>query len=113
MDMLQILNFDDFILGGGLNVFIFISLLAYESVSHSVVPNSLQPHGLQPTRLLCLWDFSGKDTGVGCFFLLQRIFPTQGSNPGLLHYRQFLYRLGYEGNPIGVQMIYKILTVLN
>ena len=33
--------------------------------SHSVMPDSLRPHGLQPTRLLCPWDFPGKDTGVG------------------------------------------------
>ena len=38
----------------------------------------------------CPWDFQGKDTGVGCHFLLQGIFPTQGSNPGLLHCRQIL-----------------------
>ena len=35
-----------------------------ESVSHSVMPNSLRPHGLQPTRLLCPWDFPGKSTGM-------------------------------------------------
>ena len=40
----------------------------------------LQPHRLQPTRLLCPWDFLGKNTGVGCHFLLQWIFATQGSN---------------------------------
>ena len=44
--------------------------------------NSLQPHGPWPTRLLCPWDSPGKNTGVGCHFLLQGIFPTQGSNPG-------------------------------
>ena len=38
-------------------------------------------------------DSPGKNTGVGCHFLLQRIFLTQGSNPGLLHSRQTLYRL--------------------
>ena len=65
-------------------------------VSHSVVLNSLQTHGLQPTRLLCPWDFPGKDTGVGCHFLLQGIFPTHGLNPGLLHCRQILYRLSYR-----------------
>ena len=70
-----------------------------QSVSRSVVPNSLQPHGLQPTRSLCPWDFPGKDTGVGCHFLLQGIFSTQGSNPGLLHCRQILYRLSYKGSP--------------
>ena len=42
-------------------------------VSCSVVSNSLQPHGLWPTRLLCPWDFPGKNTGVGCHFLLQRV----------------------------------------
>ena len=46
--------------------------------------NSLQPHGLQPTSLLRPWDFPGKNTGVGCHFLLQRIFSTQDSNPCLL-----------------------------
>ena len=39
---------------------------------------------LTPTRLLCPWDFPGKNTGVGCLFLLQGIFLTQGSNPSLL-----------------------------
>ena len=39
---------------------------------------------LQPTRLLCPWDFSSNNTRVGCPFLLQGIFPTQGSNPRLL-----------------------------
>ena len=39
-------------------------------VTHSVVPDSLRPHGLQPTRLLCPWDSPGKGTGVGCHFLL-------------------------------------------
>ena len=61
--------------------------------------NSLWPHGLQPTRLLCPWDFPGKDTGVGCHFLLLVIFPTQGLNLGLLHCRQILYWLSYKGSP--------------
>ena len=39
-----------------------------------------------PTRLLCPWNFSGKNTGVGCHFLLQRIFRIQGLNPCLLHF---------------------------
>ena len=38
--------------------------------SHSVVTNSLRPHGLQLTRLLHPWDFPGKRTGVGCHSLL-------------------------------------------
>ena len=55
-----------------------------ESVSHSVVSKSLQPHGLQPARLLCPRNSPGKNTGVGCYALLQGIFPTQGSNLHLL-----------------------------
>ena len=42
--------------------------------------DSLWPHGLQPARLLCPWNSPGKNTGVGCHALFQRIFPTQGSN---------------------------------
>ena len=66
------------------------------SVSCSVVLDSLQPHGLQPIRVFCPWDFPGKDPGVGCYFLLQMIFPTQGSNLDLLHCRQILHHLSYE-----------------
>ena len=60
-------------------------------VSLSVMPNSLQPHGLQLTRLLCPWDFPSKYTGVIFDFLLLGIFLTQGLNLGLLHFRQILY----------------------
>ena len=42
-------------------------------------------------------DFPGKNTGVGSHFLLQEIFPTQGSNPGLPQSRQTLFHLSYEG----------------
>ena len=42
-------------------------------------------------RLLCPWDSPGKNTGVGCHFILQGIFPTQGSNLGLLHFRQIFF----------------------
>ena len=44
-------------------------------------------------------DSPGKNTGVGCHFLLQGIFPTQGSNPGLLHCRQVPYHLSHQGSP--------------
>ena len=56
------------------------------------------PHGLWPARFLCPWDSPGKNTGMGCHFLLQGIFPTQESSPGLLHCRQILYQLSYEGS---------------
>ena len=51
-----------------------------------------------PTRLLRPWNFLGKGTGVGCHLLLQGIFPTQGSNLGLLHCRQTLYPLSHQGS---------------
>ena len=54
--------------------------------------------GLHPARLLCPWDSLGKNTGVGCHFLLQEIFPTQGLNPGLPHCRQMLYHLSHQGS---------------
>ena len=63
----------------------------------SVVSHSLRPHGLKLARLLCPWDFPGKNTGVGSSSLLQRIFPAQGLNPGLLHCRCLLYHLSHQG----------------
>ena len=53
------------------------------TLSRSLVSSCLRPHGLGPARLFCSWNFPGKNTGVGCHVLLQRIFPTQGSNPRL------------------------------
>ena len=58
--------------------------------------NSLQPHELYPIRLLCPWNFPGKNTGAGSCSLFQGIFLTQGSNPSLLHYRQILYCLNHQ-----------------
>ena len=52
----------------------------------SVMSNSLLRHGLQPTKLLCPWNFLGKNTEMGCHFLLQGISLTQGSNSRLLHF---------------------------
>ena len=66
-----------------------------DSVGGSVMSDSLQPHGLQLTRLSGPWNSAGKNTGVSSHSLLQGIFPTQGSNVGLLHCRQILYRLSH------------------
>ena len=74
----------------------------YVTVWRSEVAQScetLRSHGLLPTRLLHLWNFPGKSTGVGCHFLLQGIFPTRGLNPGLPHCRQTLYHLSLQGSP--------------
>ena len=62
---------------------IFYKIIMYACVLE--LPNSLWPHDLQPTRLLCLWDPLGKNTGLDCYLLLQEIFMTQVSNLHLLH----------------------------
>ena len=67
--------------------------------SRSVVPDSATPWTVACTKFLHPWDFLGKNTGVGCCFLLQGIFPTQGPNPGLLRCRQTPYRLSPQGSP--------------
>ena len=66
------------------------------------MPYSLWPHELQPTRLLCPWDSPGKNTGVGCHFLLQGIFLRHRLNPGLPHCRQILYTPNHQGSPENV-----------
>ena len=50
-------------------------------LSRSVMSDSFQPHGQQPTRLLYPWDFPGKNTGVGCHALLQGNLPDPGIKP--------------------------------
>ena len=61
--------------------------------SHSFVSNSLWPHGLYSP-----WTSPGQNTGVGSLSLLQEIFPTQGSNPGLPDCRWILYQLSHWGS---------------
>ena len=80
--------------------FCFITFFADYSkvkvfVTQSCPPLS-DPIGLQFTRLLCPWDSPGKKTGVGCHVLLQRITPSQGSNPGLPHCWRILHQLSPE-----------------
>ena len=62
--------------------------------SRSVVSNSLRPH-----RLYSPWNSSGQNTGVGSLSLLQRIFPTQGLNPGLPHCKQISVPAEPPGKP--------------
>ena len=56
-----------------------------------VVSDSLRPHGLYSP-----WNSPGQNTEVGSLSLLQGIFPSQGSNPGLPHGRQTLYQLSHK-----------------
>ena len=64
-------------------------------------PTLCNPTDYKPVRFLRLWDSPGKNTGVGCHFLLQEIFPTQGSNPWLLHCGQILHCLSHQGGAGG------------
>ena len=76
-------------------ILIFVTLLLFQwSEGHSVMSDSLRPHGLYSP-----WNSPGQHTGVGSFSLLQDIFPTQGSIPGLPHCRQILYQLSHQGSP--------------
>ena len=70
----------------------FSSLTLKMKVAQSCL--SLRPYGLCSP-----WHSAGQNTGVGSLSLLQGIFPTQGSNPGLLHCRQILYQLSHKGSP--------------
>ena len=70
------------------------SMFSSVQFSCSVMSNSLQPHGLYSP-----WNSPDQNTGVGSCSLLQEIFPTQGSNPGLTHCRQILYPLSNKGSP--------------
>ena len=66
------------------NVTCFLGCMRACMLSHSVASDSLWPHGLQPARLLCPWNFPGKNIGVSCHFLLQGIFLTWPSNQPLI-----------------------------
>ena len=73
---------------------------SHESQSCSVMSNSLRPHGLYSP-----WNSPVQNTGVGSFSLLQGIFPTQRSNPGLPHCGQILYQLSHKGSPRILQWV--------
>ena len=68
---------DSMDMGLGAEVGAAVPILQISKFNLSVVSDSVRPRGLQPTRLLCLWDSSGKNIGVGCHDLLQGIFPIQ------------------------------------
>ena len=87
----------DVVVGRALDGCLVLALLTWyggRSESHSVMSNSLRAHGLHSP-----WNSPGQNTGVGSLSLLQGIFPTQESNPGLLHYGWILYKLSHKGSP--------------
>ena len=73
--------------------------LCYAVLSCSIMSDSLRPHEPYPPGSSVDGDSPGKNTGVGCHALLQGIFPTQGLNLGLLHYKRILYHLSHGENP--------------
>ena len=75
--------------------------------NHSVVSDSLTPWIVahQAPLFTGILQVFSKNTGVGCHPLLQRIFPTQGLNLGLLQYKWILYRLSHQGSPDNKQYV--------
>ena len=73
--------------------------------SHSVMPDSLRPHGLYSP-----WNSPGQNTGVSTLFLLQGIFPTRGLNLSLLHCRKILYQLSHMGSSLFLIRFFDILS---
>ena len=79
-----------------LNQLLFIFVLVVQLL---FVTDSLWSHGLKPTRFLCPGGSPGKNTGVGCHFLLQGIVSDQGSNPRLLHCQGDSLPVSQQGSP--------------
>ena len=82
--------------------FIFMTPVSFQYAAVVVAKSCttlLWPRGLQPFRLLCLWDFPSKNTGVGCHCLFQGIFPTQLSNLRLLHLQANSLSLSHQRSP--------------
>ena len=77
------------------------NVLLFQSccLAAKLCPTPWQPRGLQPARLLCPWDFPDKNTGVGCHFLLQGIFLSQGSNLCLLLWQVGSLPVSHWENP--------------
>ena len=85
-------------------VYIYVHVCMYICVcceSCLVVSNSLWSH-----RLYSPWNAPGQNAGVSSLSLLQGIFPTHGSNLGLLHCRRILYQLSHKGNPHMCMCVY-------
>ena len=83
----------------------YMYAMEYRVCACSVVCRSSRPHGLKPARLLCPWDFPGKNTRVGCHYLFQRIFPTQESN---LHWQVGSLPLSRQESPVKNIMLIKM-----
>ena len=76
-----------------------VSLCVHACLVTQLCPTLCNPVGYSPPGLSDHGASPGKKTGVGCHALLQGIFPTQGSNPGLRHCKQIFYHLSHQGSP--------------
>ena len=94
------------------NVYVYSWIILPSSRDwHNTINQLWKWKSLNPVQLFVTpwtirpWTTPGQNTGVGSHSLLQRIFPTQESNLGLLHCRQILFRMSYEGSPsYGINM---------
>ena len=83
----------------------------YVCLVAQLCPSLCDPMGCSPPGSSVHGDSPGKNTGMDCYTLLQGIFLTQGSNPGLLHCRQILYYLSHQGSPFSSPNDYKYIHV--
>ena len=77
-----------------------------------VMSDSLQPCGLSPNRLFCPWDFSGKNTGVGCHFLPQGDLPNPGIKPASPALAGRFFTIEPLGKPIFLYLFFFIFKIL-
>ena len=83
-------------------------MFSWNSLAFSVLclvaqscPTLCNPMDYSLPGSFCPWGFSKQEyCGVGCHALLQEMFPTQGSDPGLLHCRRILHQLNYQASPL-------------
>ena len=86
----------------------FLVLCVHVCLVTQSCPSLCNPMDRSPPGSSVHGDSPGKNTGVGCHALLQRIFPTRGSNPGLPHFRQILYCLSHQGS---LCLVYSFLSL--
>ena len=90
-------------------LFLSFALILVSQTEHDLLPLLNFQSTLNISwMLLCSWNSPGKNSGVDSHSLLQGIFPTQGSNPGLPHCGQILFHLSYQGSPIFITFYLKV-----
>ena len=85
--------------------FLLVRVGAVLCLVAQLCPTPCHPVACSPPGSSVHGDSPGKNTGVSCYALLQGIFPTQGKNPDLPHWRQILYHLSHQGSPTILQWV--------